>query len=88
MIRMGVRFTQGQYVALKRKARRDRISLSAVIREAVDSWRGRSDREAAIARSLASVGRYRSGRKDISRRHDEELARIHGGDRKGMMDPR
>jgi hypothetical protein len=88
MIRMGVRFTQGQYEALKRKARRDRISLSAAIREAVDLWLNRSDRDAAIARSLASVGRYRSGKKDISRRHDEELARIHGGDLKGMKDPR
>jgi len=83
MTRTQIQLTEEQYTALKHRARREGISLSASIRAAVDAWLGRSERADAVSRSLASVGKFRSGEKDISRRHDDELARIYAGDRKG-----
>jgi hypothetical protein len=80
MPRIQIQLDADQHEALKKRVQRERISLSGAIRVAIDLWLARSDRAATIARSLASVGKFRSGRKDISSRHDAELARIYLGD--------
>ncbi len=81
MTRTQIQLTDDQYASLKKQARRENLSLSAAIRKAVDLWLRRSDRSEAIRRSLASIGKFRSGRKDISSRHDAELAKIYLGRR-------
>ncbi len=82
MTRTQIQLTEDQYDALKRRARQERLSLSAAIRDAVDLWLRSRDRAGAVERSLAGIGRFRSGRKHISRHHDEELATIYAGNRK------
>lgn len=53
--RVQVLFDQDQYAVLEQKAAAERLSVGAVIREAVDDWlqRGTKDKQAALARLLA-----------------------------------
>lgn len=82
MTRTQIQLTEEQYVALKERARRENLSLSAAVRAAVDHWLRRSDRKAVVERSIASLGRFRSGRRDIAARHDEHLAEIYSRSRR------
>ena len=80
MERKQIQFTRQQLAAVRREAKRRRTSESAVIREAVDSWLARSgqaERRERFRRALAVVGKYRSGKHDISVEHDRELADIY-----------
>lgn len=47
--------------------------MAALIREAVDRVYGGADEEARWRRALDSVGGFRSGRADVSDRHDDFL---------------
>ena len=79
MERKQIQFTRQQLAALRREARRRRTSESAVVREAVDAWlRGSGEglHRERFARALAVVGKFRSGKHDISREHDREFADI------------
>ena len=53
--RVQVLFDQDQYAALEQKAAAERLSVGAVVREAVDDWlrRGATDKHAALARLMA-----------------------------------
>ena len=53
--RVQVLFDTDQYAALERKAAAERLSVGAVIREAVDDWlqRRATDKQAALARLMA-----------------------------------
>lgn len=81
MQRKQVQFSRQQVAAIRREARRRKVSDAAVIRQAVDQLlttpaeggRARLSPE-IIARALAVVGRFASGRDDISVEHDRELA--------------
>lgn len=75
MVRMQIQFTQHEADALRSEASRRRVSISALVREAVEERLAAggtaTPRDELVRRSLAAVGRFRSGTGDISARHDE-----------------
>jgi len=75
---MQVQFTEEEASALRHEAARRRLSISAVVREAVDERLSRSrtqpSRDELVRRSLAAIGRFHSGTGDVSTRHDEYFA--------------
>ena len=77
MVRMQIQFTQEEVVALRREAAQGHLSISAVVRKAVDDSLAASakpSREELVRRSLAAMGRFHSGTGDVSARHDEYFA--------------
>ena len=78
MIRTQIQLTEEQYRALKSRMQKEKVSLSGAIREAVDLWLHQSTRQDCAERSIASLGRFRSGRSDISEHHDDHLAKAYG----------
>ncbi len=81
MIRTQVQLTQEQAHILKELAHQEQVSLAELMRQALDYWlqnrRVLPDTEAR-RRARAVVGRFRSGRTDVSERHDEHLAEAYG----------
>ena len=70
MVRTQISLTDEQYLAVKHIAAERGVSFSAVIRETVDNLVELSRRGAAESvLSIAGIGR--SGRADVSERHDE-----------------
>ncbi|MGH2471851.1 MAG: CopG family transcriptional regulator [Candidatus Limnocylindria bacterium] len=77
MERKQVQLTRQQAAAVRRVAARRKTSDAAIVREAVDLWlraQGHGDANDRWQRALAVVGAFASGRKDVSREHDRELA--------------
>ena len=74
MIRTQIQFREEQVRALKRRASQRGVSLSELVREAVDRSLESEETEARWQRALSVVGRFRSGHSDISERHDDYLA--------------
>ncbi len=77
MERKQVQLTARQAAAVRRVAARRKTSDAAIVREAVDLWlraQGPGDAADRWQRALAVVGAFASGRKDVSREHDRELA--------------
>ena len=78
MERKQVQFTRRQIAGIHGEARRRKTSDAAVVRRAVDQLLagGKSASAGAeqVSRALATVGRFASGRRDVSREHDRELA--------------
>ena len=76
MIRTQIQLTDAQARALKALAAAEGRSMADLIRDAVDvilRARGVVDREEVKARSLAAMGRFRSGSRDLGRKHDDHL---------------
>jgi hypothetical protein len=78
MVRTQIQITEKQAEEVKRIARARRVSAAEIIREALDnlirSGTGVSvAAEDRCARALNAVGRFRSGKRDISRKHDKYL---------------
>lgn len=76
MVRMQIQFTQEQQAELRHQARKRGISISALVREAVDRELSRGEsHDEAWERALSVVGKYR-GRPphDVAENHDEYLA--------------
>lgn len=75
--RTQIQLTGAQVAALKAVAARRGMSMAAVIRDVVDDL---VQQQAAVGtgrrvqRALAAVGRFGSGQRDVSRRHDAHLA--------------
>jgi len=79
MERKQIQFTRQQLTSLRREAKRRRTSESAIVREALDAWIGANraaPRSERFARALSVVGKFKSGKHDISREHDRELADV------------
>jgi hypothetical protein len=77
MQRTQIQLTAEQMRTLKEVASREGVSLAAVIRSAVDQFGARqavATRADRQRRALAAVGRFASGRSDVSKRHDRHLA--------------
>ncbi|MFA4965077.1 MAG: ribbon-helix-helix protein, CopG family [Thermoleophilia bacterium] len=78
MVRMQIQLTESEVEAVRREAARRRVSISAVVREAVDRCIaqpvGGVSLEERRARAVAACGRFRSGLGDVSARHDEYFA--------------
>ena len=82
MIRTQVQLTEKQVEMLKELARRENVSMAELIRRAVERWLQEASPISLgerKRRALDIVGRFRSGRADVSDKHDEYLAEISGG---------
>jgi len=77
MIRVQLQLTEEQVCALKEIAHHENTSVADLIRRAIDLWlesRGSISMVERRQRARAIVGRFRSGRSDVSQRHDDYLA--------------
>jgi hypothetical protein len=76
MVRMQIQFTEEQQAELRRQARMRGISISALVREAVDRELAlRGSRDEAWNRALSVIGKYRGGPPyNVGENHDEHLA--------------
>lgn len=65
--------TDEQMRRLRAEARRRRMPIAAIVREAVDRAvpADPGERRAQFQRALSAVGRFDSGSGDVSARHDE-----------------
>jgi hypothetical protein len=73
VIRTQISLTEDQMRRLRAEARRRRVPIAEVVRDAVDRMvpADPGDRAASFRRALAAVGRFTSGTGDLSARHDE-----------------
>lgn len=81
MPRTQIRLTEEQSLALKSLAAERRTSVAELIRQAVEDFVRQTpipSRGEMKRRALAAAGRFRSGVKDLSARHDGYLAEING----------
>ena len=83
MVRTQIQLTERQARELKRMASREGVSMAEVIRRAVDAKiragaAGEVPWEERVRRALAAMGKFHSGLKDVSRRHDHYLAETYG----------
>lgn len=72
MVRTQISLSEEQYLAIKRIAVERGISLSAVIRETVDTLLALSSRS-AVEGLLSIAGMASGGPADVSERHDDYL---------------
>jgi hypothetical protein len=75
MIRTQISFEEEQYEALQAAARRDGVSMAALVRDAVeDKLRAQdADRERIKRRALSVIGKYRGSGEPVSQDHDRYL---------------
>ena len=74
MIRTQVQVTERQARELKRIADARGVSISAVVRDAVDRIIDERGRDAAWRRALAAVGSVRGGGGNVAEEHDRYAA--------------
>jgi hypothetical protein len=76
MERTQISLTSAQARRLRREAVERGVSIAQLIREAVDAYVAEPDlgRERRLQRARSAAGRFDSGRRDGSERHDEILA--------------
>lgn len=77
MVRTQIQLTDSQARGLKALAASEGRSMAELIRDGVDAIlraRGTIDRDAVKARSIAALGRFKSGSRHLGSRHDDELA--------------
>ena len=77
MIRMQIQLTESQAKAVKRAAMEEGTSVAEVIRRAVERMTGERPKMSAQERARRAIeiaGKFRSGKKGVSRKHDEYLA--------------
>ena len=73
MVRTQISLTEEQMGRLRSEARRRRVPMAAIVREAVDRVvpADPGDRRALFQRAVSAIGRFDSGSGDVSARHDE-----------------
>jgi len=78
MVRTQIQFTEEEVDALRREAAQRHMSISAVVREAVEKCLAHPRPEPSLeerkARAKAACGRFHSGLGDVSARHDDYFA--------------
>lgn len=77
MVRTQIQLTDEQARQLKKLAASRHLSMTELIRQAIDSMVRSSavvDVEERRARAVNIAGRFGSGKKDVSKKHDEYLA--------------
>lgn len=84
MKRMPIGLTEEQHQRLRTEATRRRTTVAALVRNAVDEVypADAERRRQAHIRSLEVVGKFHSGKTDISERHDDYLAEAYLADLK------
>jgi hypothetical protein len=81
MIRTQIQLTETQVQTLKRIASSQRVSVARLIREAVDTMIKSGpliDSEESYKRAMDIVGKFRSGKHDVSKKHDDYLLDAYG----------
>ncbi len=75
MIRAQIQLTEKQAEILRRRAKRENVSLAELVRRAVDAFTRTEPPSRADLRehAIRVAGRFASGSHDTSRRHDEVL---------------
>lgn len=76
MVRTQVQLTDEQVEILRRRARREHVSVAELVRRAIDAYaRSEPPSERELReRAIGAAGRFASGVRDTSGRHDEALA--------------
>jgi hypothetical protein len=76
MVRTQVQLTRKQAEALRRRSKRENVSVAELVRRAIDAFtRAEPPSERHIRdRAIRAAGRFASGVHDTSSRHDEVLA--------------
>ncbi|MFB3886395.1 MAG: CopG family transcriptional regulator [Thermodesulfobacteriota bacterium] len=80
MVRTQIQLTEDQAKALKRISQSRHLSVAKLIRKAVDTIIISStvvDQEERHKRAMEIVGKFGSGRRDISKKHDLYLAEVY-----------
>jgi hypothetical protein len=80
MVRTQIQLTDEQARAIKRIAAAKGVSIAEVIRRAVEGAiksSTRADMEERQKRALEIVGKFRSGKHDVSKKHDAYLAEVY-----------
>jgi hypothetical protein len=80
MIRTQIQLTEDQSTALKSLAAAEGVSMAELIRRSIDQYlivKNRPDLSEIRRRSSEIMGKYASGRSDISEGHDRHLADIY-----------
>jgi hypothetical protein len=81
MVRTQIQLTEEQSRALKKVAAARGESMAEVIRRAVDGVIRSGvafPADEKKKRALDIVGKFKSGRRDVSKRHDAHLAEVYG----------
>ncbi len=81
MVRTQIQLTEEQVKALKKIALSRHLSIAEIIRQAVDTVIRTNtivDVEERRKRAIDIVGRFSSGKRDISRKHDTYLVEAFG----------
>lgn len=73
MERVQIQLTDGQLRALRARSSATGQPIAALVRDAVDEWLPRADRERRVQRALAAIGRFQSGLGDLAEDHDRYL---------------
>jgi len=80
MVRTQIQLTEEQVKAVKRIAVSRHLSVAEIIRRALDTMIRSSavaDPEERYKRAMEVVGKFSSGRRDISKKHDKYLSEVY-----------
>jgi predicted DNA-binding ribbon-helix-helix protein len=80
MVRTQIQLTEEQVDTLKRLAAKRHVSIAELIRQGVDTLLrsvGNVSPEERRKRAIALAGRFRSGLKDLSTKHDDYLKEVY-----------
>jgi hypothetical protein len=81
MVRTQIQLTEEQTALIKRIAATEGVSMAEIIRRAIDGLAGPGtvpDPEDRYRRARKVVGRFHSGRRDVSEKHDAEASEAYG----------
>ena len=81
MVRTQIQFTEQEHRRLRRLAAERHISIAALVRELVERNLSHGEAERRRQRALSAIGRFHSGKQDVSREHDRYLDEAFGRDR-------
>ena len=81
MVRTQIQLTDEQAREIKKIAAAKGVSVAEIIRRAVEGIirsSTKADMEERQKRALEIVGRFRSGKRDVSKKHDAYLTEVYG----------
>ena len=82
MVRTQIQLTEAQAKAVKRAAMEEGTSVAEVIRRAIERMaevRPKIGAPERTRRAIEIAGKFRSGKTDVSRKHDKYLAEAYEG---------
>jgi len=82
MTRIQIQLTEAQSRVLKLLSIEDNVSIAELIQHSIDQFLQQHQQPSQAElkeRALSVVGKYASGRSDISSNHDDHLADIYAG---------